>query len=139
MMADIGRKPQSVWASAPTILFVLALLLSLAGVNYWGSLLKRQAAEDWLDKAAHETQQITDTSLHWLSLFHTQLRGLATGFYGSENITKDEFLDMLEVAEGVEQESVIPLTSLAYAVEQKSENVSAGMFVIYSTDIDGVL
>jgi len=126
--------------TANVVIFVLTLVVSLYGVNQWGLNLKQQASASWLEKAGNESQQITDTSLYWLSLFHTQLRGLATLFYGSESISEEEFLNALEIAEGVEVESVIPLTTLAYASQEKGTNSANDRFpVIYSTDVRGAV
>lgn len=96
------------------VAFVVALLAALLAVNYWGYALRRQAVQSWLGKADHEIQCITDTSLGWLSLFQTQLRGVAALFYGSERVSEPEFLNALEMIEGVEVEAVIPLTTVAY-------------------------
>jgi signal transduction histidine kinase/DNA-binding response OmpR family regulator len=100
-------------------ILLVALGAALFGVNRVGLELKHQAVGSWLDKANSECQRITDTSLGWLSLFHAQLRGLASLFYGSEIVTKNEFLNALDLIEGVELEAMIPLTSVAY-VEQRS-------------------
>jgi len=101
------------------LIFLLALAAALLGVNHLGQVLKQQAVQGWLEKANDESQRITDISLGWLSLFHAQLRGVATLFFGSEEVTYDEFLNALDLIEGVELEAMIPLTSTAYA-EQRS-------------------
>ncbi len=126
--------------TAKAVLFFLALITSLFGVNRWGIMLKQQAFDSWLEKAGVETQQITDTSLYWMSLFHTQLRGLATLFYGSVAVTEEAFHNALELAEGVEVESVIPLTTIAWAAPNQSEKVSGDRYpVIFSTDVSGIV
>jgi signal transduction histidine kinase/CheY-like chemotaxis protein len=127
-------------------ILLVALGAALFGVNRVGLELKHQAVESWLDKANNECQRITDTSLGWLSLFHAQLRGVASLFYGSELVTKNEFLNALDLIEGVELEAVIPLTSVAY-VEQRSsgspgQNNTApdGSFLVtLSSDANGPL
>ena len=91
------------------VVFIAALAGALFGVNRVGLALKHQAVENWLDKANNECQRITDTSLGWFSLFHAQLRGLASLFYGSEIVTENEFLNSLGLIEGVELEAMIPL------------------------------
>ena len=101
------------------LIFLLALAAALLGVNHLGQVLKQQAVQGWLEKANDESQRITDISLGWLSLFHAQLRGVASLFFGSEEVTYDEFLNALDLIEGVELEAMIPLTSTAYA-EQRS-------------------
>ncbi|OMH29472.1 hypothetical protein BGP75_19705 [Motiliproteus sp. MSK22-1] len=102
--------------------------------------LKKQASDSWLEKAGNDTKQITDTSLYWLSLFHTQLRGLASLFYGSRNISEEEYLNAIELTEGVEMESVIPLTTLAFAIQQDPGNSLNSRFpVLFSTDVGGVV
>ena len=122
------------------VCFILALIVSLYGVNQWGLNLKKQASDSWLEKAGNDTQQITDTSLYWLSLFHTQLRGLASLFYGSRIISEEEYLNALELTEGVEMESVIPLTTLAFAIQQDPGNSFNSRFPVrFSTDISGVV
>ncbi|MGD8836027.1 MAG: response regulator [Desulfobacteraceae bacterium] len=100
------------------LLFVSALAAALLGVNYWGASIRRQAVENWLEKANDETQRITATSLNGLSLFQTQLRGVATLFYGSQEITQDEFLNAIDLVEGVEVEAMVPLTVIAYAEQR---------------------
>jgi signal transduction histidine kinase/CheY-like chemotaxis protein len=104
------------------IIFLAALAAALFGINHLGMTLKRQAVENWLEKAEHESQRITDISLGWLSLFHAQLRGLASLFFGSESVTADEFLNALDLIEGVELEAMIPLTSTAFAEQRESGN-----------------
>ncbi len=98
-----------------SLLFVILFTTALSGVNYWGTELRQQAVTNWLGKASYETQRITDISLNWLSLFYTQLRGMAALLYGSESVTESEFLNALEMIEGVEVETVIPLSTVAYA------------------------
>lgn len=121
------------------IMFVLAFLISLIGINGWGWALGNHAAKVWLDKAELETQQITHTSLNWMSLFHSQLRGVAALFYGSQFITEDEFFKGVELMEEIENESVIPLTSVAYVSVMNSNSPDMESKVRYSTDVHGVL
>lgn len=112
------------------IAFSLAGLAgALYGVNEWGLNLKRQATERWLQKASDETQRTTDTSLYWLSLAHTQLRGLAALFYGSEQVSKDEFLNALDLIEGMEVESVTPMATFAYVEVQTPDSAATGEIV----------
>jgi signal transduction histidine kinase/DNA-binding NarL/FixJ family response regulator len=108
----------------PTIglIFVTALALALFAVNHLGLTLKRQAIESWLQRANEESQRITDISLGWLSLFHAQLRGLAALFFGSTEVTKDEFLNALDLIEGAELEAMIPLTSVAFSEQRLPGN-----------------
>jgi signal transduction histidine kinase/DNA-binding NarL/FixJ family response regulator len=101
-------------------IFLSALAAALFGINYLGVTLKRQAVNSWLEKANDESQRITDISLGWLSLFQAQLRGVASLFFGSENVTENEFLNALDLVEGVELEAMIPLTSTAYAEQRMS-------------------
>jgi signal transduction histidine kinase/DNA-binding NarL/FixJ family response regulator len=101
-------------------IFLVSLAAALIGINYLGVTLKRQAVESWLEKANDETQRITDISLGWLSLCHAQLRGLASLFFGSERVTEIEFLNALDMNEGVELEAMIPLTSTAFAEQRMS-------------------
>ncbi len=100
------------------IIFLVALAAALFANNHLGLVLKRQAEERWLEKANSEGQRITNVSLSWLSLFHAQLRGLASLFFGSESVTEDEFFNALDIIEGVELESMIPLVSAAFAGQQ---------------------
>jgi signal transduction histidine kinase/CheY-like chemotaxis protein len=107
------------------IMFVAALAVALSGVNYWGHKLRRQAMHVWLDKANYETRRITDISMSWLSLFSLQLRGMAALVYGSEEVTQSEFMNALEMIEGIEIEAVIPLTTVAYAERRSTQGGSA--------------
>lgn len=117
-------------------LFIFALIISLLGVNWWGGYLKERAYETWLEKAELETNQITNTSFYWLSLFHTQLRGLAALFYGSETITEHEFFNALELIEEIESESVIPLSNVVLLSVVNSNKTDLILNVVYSADID---
>ncbi len=99
---------------AVQVIFVGALAAALSIVIYWGQVLKQQAFATWMHRAEDETARITEISMNWLSLIHSQLRGVAALFYGSELVTQDEFLDAIELIEGIEVEAVIPLNSLAY-------------------------
>lgn len=128
------------------IVFVAALAVALSGVNYWGYKLRRQAKNTWLDKASYETQRITDISMSWLSLFSLQLRGMAGLVYGSEKVTQSEFMNALEMIEGIEVESVIPLTTVAYAERRaiqggsiRTAQGSGGFAVTLSSDTRGLL
>ncbi|MEJ2153730.1 MAG: response regulator [Desulfobacteraceae bacterium] len=103
---------------ATGIIFLVALAAALFANNHFGRVLKRQAQERWLEKANSEGQRITNVSLSWLSMFHAQLRGLASLFFGSESVTDDEFFDALDIIEGVELESMIPLVSTAFVGQQ---------------------
>jgi hypothetical protein len=96
------------------------LTATLLGINYLGMTLKRQAEQSWLEKANDESKSITDISLSWLSLYHAQLRGLASLFFGSERVLENEFFNALDLVEGVELEAMVPLTSTAYAEQQNS-------------------
>jgi signal transduction histidine kinase/DNA-binding NarL/FixJ family response regulator len=128
------------------IVFAVTLAAALFGVNYSGCELRRQAMSTWLGKANHETQRITDTSLSWLSLFSLQLRGMAALFYASEKVTQSEFLDALEMIEGIEVEAVIPFTTVAYAERRAAQGGSTrkaqgsgGFVVTLSSDTRGLL
>jgi signal transduction histidine kinase/CheY-like chemotaxis protein len=102
------------------LIFLVTLVAALFGINHLGLVLKRQAEASWLEKADNESKRITDISLDWLSLFHAQLRGVASLFFGSENVTANEFLNVLDLIEGVELEAMIPLTSTAFAEQRTS-------------------
>lgn len=128
------------------IVFVATLAVALCGVNYWGYKLRRQAINTWLDKANYETQRITDISMSWLSLFSLQLRGMATLVYGSGKVTQSEFMNALEMIEGIEVEAVIPLTTVAYAERRVTQGGSTpttqgggGFAVTLSSDTRGLL
>lgn len=108
------------------LLFVSALAAALFGVNYWGAAIRHQAVENWLEKASDETQRITATSLNGLSLFQTQLRGVATLFYGSQEVTQDEFLNAIDLVEGLEVEAMVPLTEIAYAEQRPPSGPGQG-------------
>ena len=117
-------------------LFIFALIISLLGVHWWGGYLKNRAYETWLEKAELETNQITNTSFYWISLFHTQLRGLAALFYGSQSITENEFFNGLELIEEIESESVIPLSNVVLLSVTDSSEADLLLDVVYSSDID---
>jgi signal transduction histidine kinase/DNA-binding NarL/FixJ family response regulator len=128
------------------IVIAVTLAAALSGVNYWGCELRRQAMNTWLGKANYETQRITDISLSWLSLFSLQLRGMAALFYASEKVTQSEFLNALEMIEGIEVEAVIPLTTVAYAEYRASQGTSTrktqgsdGFVVTLSSNTRGLL
>ncbi len=104
--------------------FLVAMSASVAGMIYWGEMLKQQAVRDWLSKAEDDTRHITGISQHGLSLFHVQLRSYALLFQGSTQVTQSEFINALEYVEGVELESAIPLTSLTFA--ERIEPVASG-------------
>jgi signal transduction histidine kinase/DNA-binding response OmpR family regulator len=106
-------------------ILLIALTGALFGINHLGKELKKQAVESWLEKANDESQRITDISLDWLSLYHVQLRGVASLFYGSDKVTKNEFLNAIDLIAGIELEAMIPLTSTAFA-EQRPSGDSTG-------------
>jgi signal transduction histidine kinase/DNA-binding response OmpR family regulator len=106
-------------------IFLISLTASLFGINHLGRVINRHAEQDWLEKANSESQRITNVSLGWLSLFHAQLRGLASLFFGSENVTEDEFLNAIDLIGGVELEAMIPLMSTAFAEQQTSGGATA--------------
>ena len=123
-------------------IFLVTLAAALFGISHLGLALKRQAVRNWLEKANDESQRITDISLGWLSLFQAQLRGVASLFFGSENVTEVEFLNALDLVEGVELEAMIPLTSTAFAEQRTSgdpTSLDAGdkssFPVVISTDV----
>jgi hypothetical protein len=128
------------------LILLVAVAAALFGVNREGLALEQQAVESWQDKANDECQRITDTSLGRLSLFHAQLRGVASLFYGSEIVNKDEFLKALDLIEGTELEAMISLTSVAY-VEQRSSITRAksntgreeSLTITMSSDAGGLL
>jgi signal transduction histidine kinase/CheY-like chemotaxis protein len=127
-------------------LFVSAVTAALFGVNHWGAIIRRQAVETWLEKANEDAQRITATSLNGLSLFQTQLRGVATLFYGSQGVTQDEFLNAIDLVEGVEVEAMVPLTVIAYAEQRTASDPAQGnktggsrFPVTLSSDIGGLL
>ncbi|MGD9366891.1 MAG: ATP-binding protein [Desulfobacteraceae bacterium] len=131
---------------AVVVFFISSLVAALYGVNHWGVVIRHQAVEKWLEKANDDTQRITATSLNWLSLFQTQLRGIAALFYGSQEVTQDEFLNAIYLVEGVEVEAMVPLTMIAYAEQQASaghpqnDRASANRFpVTLSSDVSGPL
>lgn len=107
----------------PVIVLAIALVASLVGVNFWGHELRQQAVQAWLSKANYETQRITYISLSWLSMFSAQLRGMAALLYGSNEVTEPEFLNALEMIEGVEIEAVIPLTTVAFVESRTAKDI----------------
>ncbi|MDO6594902.1 GGDEF domain-containing protein [Neptuniibacter sp. 1_MG-2023] len=119
-------------------IFVIFCLISLIGVNWWGFALNKHASQDWLEAAKLETYQATNTSLSWMSLFYSQLRGMATLFYGSELITEEEFFKGIDLLKGIEAESITPLAGMAYVSVINSDTPSMEVAVRYSTDTDGL-
>jgi signal transduction histidine kinase/CheY-like chemotaxis protein len=101
-------------------IFVVTLAAALFGINHLGMALKRQAEESWLEKANDTSKRITDISLGWLSMYHAQLRGLASLFFGSEKVTQNEFLNAIDLIGGAELEAMIPLSSTAFAEQRTS-------------------
>jgi hypothetical protein len=130
---------------AVVFLLIAIMMVALSGVNYWGTIIRRQAVENWLEKANGDAQRITVTALNGLSLFHTQLRGAAAPFYGSQKVGKDEFIDAIDLIEGVDVEAMVPPTVLAYveqraAIEPSPETKTGSHFpVTLSSDISGLL
>ncbi len=131
---------------AVVFLFVSAMAAALWGVYHWGAVIRRQAVENWLEKADEDAQRITATSLNGLSLFQTQLRGMATLFYGSRVVVQDEFLNAIDLVEGLEVEAMVPLTVIAYAEQRSSmdppQETKAGISrfpVTLSSDTGGLL
>ncbi len=105
-------------------IFLVTLALSLFGINHLGLVINRHAEEVWLEKANSESQRITNVSLNWLSLFHAQIRGAAALFFGSESVNKNEFLNAVDLIEGAELESMVPLISIAFAEQRASGKIS---------------
>jgi signal transduction histidine kinase len=126
------RRPKAI-----VFVFLAALAAALYLNNHLGLALKRQAEAHWLEKAHDESKRITDISLGWLSLYHAQLRGVASLFFGSEKVTEDGFLNALDLIEGVELEAMIPLTSTAFAEQRTSGGGSDDRYpVVLSSDIN---
>ena len=114
-------------------LFFAVLVLGLAAITYGGVRMRAQAREAWLNQANQDVTRITETGQFWLSLIHTQLRGVGSTFYSSSSVTQEELYDALEVVEATE--SAIPVSELAFVVPTND-----GRFqVTLSTDAAGPL
>ncbi len=116
-----------------TIVLIGVLCLGLAAITYGGIRMRAQARRAWLNQADQEVVRITDTGSFWLSLLHTQLRGVGSTFYGSEKVTADELFDALEVVEATE--SAIPVYNLAFVRPADDGRLLVDM----STDAEGLL
>ena len=113
--------------------FLALLAACIAGVLFGSIWLREEARQTWLDQANRTVSRTTDVAVFWLTLFHAQLRGVGTLFYGSSEVTQDELFDALEVTESIE--AAIPLTSVAFV-----EPIEAsGLAIRMSTDMSGHL
>ncbi|MBT3606303.1 MAG: response regulator [Candidatus Latescibacteria bacterium] len=114
-------------------IFVTLLAASVLGVMLGSASLREQARQTWLDQANRSVSRTTDVGVFWLSLFHAQLRGIGTLFYGSSQVNESELFEALEVTESIE--GAIPLRTVAFV-----EFVGRDQLVVtLSTDMNGLL
>lgn len=93
------------------VVIAVLFLISIAFSLYFGQTLAENSKKAWFNEANMAAENATDTCLSWLSLQQTQFRGIASVFYGSEVVTLDEFLDVLEL---IEMPSTLPLHSVFF-------------------------
>ena len=105
----------------------------LAGVFYGGTLLREQARQQWLEHANRGVSRATDVGSFWLTLFHAQLRGIGTLFFGSNSVSQDELFDALDTTEAIE--SAIPLSTIAFVEVVDDHHLPVRL----STDAEGAL
>ncbi len=96
---------------------VVVLLLGITLSITFGSVLKERAKEAWVAKAVETAEKATDNCVTMFTLQQTQLRGIASLFYGSAHVNQEIFLNVIDL---IQTPDSLPFHSVAYAVRRDS-------------------
>ncbi|MGL1933295.1 MAG: PAS domain S-box protein [Desulfotalea sp.] len=114
------------------ILIIIILCIGLPTTIYFGHSLKQDARQRWFNQATWETEKATDTCFAWFTLQQTQLRGIATLFYGSKHVTANEFAEIIDIPK---VQGSLPFHTVAYGVKDDS---TADLIVTHSSNNSGI-
>lgn len=99
------------------LILVIFLILGISLSITFGSSLKKRAEESWFTKAVATAEQATGSCIAMFARQQTQLRGIASLFYGSAPVNKKTFLEVIDLIETTDS---LPFHSVAYGIRDDS-------------------
>ena len=104
---------------------IMLLTLGLGSTIYLAVMVKNNATENWLNQSFQQSEQITNIFLGWLDKENETFRGVASLFYGTEDIAQEEFAASVAVIE--QTELSIRQLSIAFVFKTRTEHFVAGL------------
>ena len=114
-------------ASKRTLLLstFLLLLFGLLATGYLTMKVYNEASAHWINKSFREAEQVTNIFLGWLDKENETFKGVASLFYGTEDISQEEFAAAIDAIE--QTELSIRQLSVAFVFKNKSDRLVAGL------------
>ena len=104
---------------------ILLLCLGLSATGYLAHTVKNEATKNWINQSFQQAQQITNIFLGWLDRENETFRGVASLFYGTEDIAQEEFAASIAAIE--QTELSIRQMSIAFVFKTRTEHLVAGL------------
>jgi signal transduction histidine kinase len=104
---------------------VLLLTIGLGATSYLAITVKNAATENWKNKSFQQAQQITNIFLSWLDKENETFKGVASIFYGTEDIAQEEFAASIAVIE--QTELSIRQLSVAFVSRSNTDHLVVGL------------
>lgn len=103
----------------------LLLTLGLSATTYLGVSVRNNATNVWINKSFQQAEQITNTFLSWLDKENETFKGVASLFYGTEDIAQEEFSTSIAVIE--QTELSIRQLSVAFVFKTRTDHLVVGL------------
>lgn len=103
----------------------MLLLVGLSATTYLAMSVRNNATEVWINKSFQQAEQITNIFLSWLDKENETFKGVASLFYGTEDIAQEEFATSIAVIE--QTELSIRQLSVAFVFKTPTDHMVAGL------------
>ncbi len=103
----------------------MLLLIGLSTTAYLSTSVRNNATDVWLNKSFQQAEQITNIFLSWLDKENETFKGVASLFYGTEDIAQEEFATSIAVIE--QTELSIRQLSVAFVFQTRTEHWVVGL------------
>lgn len=103
----------------------LLLIVGLSSTTYLAVTVRDNATEVWKHKSFQEAEQITNIFLSWLDKENETFKGVASLFYGTEDIAQEEFATSIAVIE--QTELSIRQLSVAFVFKTRTDHLVPGL------------
>lgn len=104
---------------------IFMLVIGLGACRYLAIKVKNDATEHWLNTSFDEAEQITNTFLGWLDRENETFKGVASLFYGTEDISQEEFAAAIDTIE--QTELSIRQLSVAFVFRSRTNHLVVGL------------
>jgi two-component system NtrC family sensor kinase len=104
---------------------ILLLIVGLGATTYLAMKVRNNATKNWINQSFQQSEQITNIFLSWLDKENETFKGLASLFYGTEDIAQEEFATSVAVIE--QTELSIRQLSIAFVSKAREDKWVVGL------------